>query len=146
MLATRTVIGKAIYAVGSNRIAARFTGMKVGFVLLAVYLLSGALSGFAAIVYIARLNAAEPIIGDLFALDAIAATVIGGTSFDGGEGGPRGTVIGALIIAVIRNGLNLLKVTTQWQMFFIGAIVLMAVTLDLVTKRIAMAGTKSQLD
>jgi len=144
LLATRTILGKNIYAVGSNRTAAKYSGIKVGTVLLLVYLISGTLSGFAAIVYIARLNAAEPIIGSLFALDAIAATVIGGTSFDGGEGGPRGTVIGALIIAVIRNGLNLLKVSTQWQMFFIGAIVLTAVTLDLVTKKLSMAGTKSQ--
>jgi ribose transport system permease protein len=133
----RTILGKHIYAVGSNRVAARYTGVNIPFTLLVVYLLSGALSGFAALIYIARLNAAEPIIGELFALDAIAATVIGGTSFSGGEGGPRGTVIGALIIAVIRNGLNLLKVSSQWQIFCIGAIVLTAVTLDLAAKRYA---------
>jgi ribose transport system permease protein len=142
LVATRTVWGKNIYAVGTNRVAAQYTGIRVGLVLLLVYLMSGVLSGFAALVYIARLNAAEPIIGDLFALDAIAATVIGGTSFSGGEGGPRGTVIGALIIAVIRNGLNLLKVSSQWQMVAIGAIVLTAVTLDLVAKRISLAGTR----
>jgi ribose/xylose/arabinose/galactoside ABC-type transport system permease subunit len=85
------------------------------------------------------LNAAEPIIGELFALDAIAATVIGGTSFDGGEGGPRGTVIGALIISVLHNGLNLLRVSSQWQIFFVGAVILAAVTLDILAKRIAEA-------
>jgi len=136
-ISQRTILGKAIYGVGSNRNAAKYTGINVSLTLFAVYLLSCILSGFAALIYIARLNAAEPIIGELFTLDAIAATVIGGTSFSGGEGTPRGTVIGALIISVIRNGLNLLKVNSQWQIFFIGAIVLSAVTLDILSKKIA---------
>lgn len=136
-MAQRTTAGKAIYGVGSNRVAAKYTGINVSLTLFGVYLLSCLLSGVAALVYIARLNAAEPIIGELFTLDAIAATVIGGTSFSGGEGTPRGTVIGALIISVIRNGLNLLKVNSQWQIFCIGAIVLAAVTLDILSKKIA---------
>jgi ribose transport system permease protein len=133
-LSRRTVIGKSIYAVGSNRVAAKYAGINVKFTVLLVYLTSGLLSGIASLIYIARLNSAEPILGTFFTLDALAVTVIGGTSFDGGEGGFRGTLIGAMIIAVIRNGLNLLNVSSEWKLVFVGIIVLLAVTFDLARK------------
>jgi ribose/xylose/arabinose/galactoside ABC-type transport system permease subunit len=135
-IAYRTVLGKEIYAVGANRTTARYTGINVKKTLLIVYLISGVLSAFAGFIYIARLNAAEPIIGELFVLDAVAATVIGGTSFAGGEGGPIGTVIGALIIAVLQNGLNLMGVPPQWQLVLIGSIIILAVTVDMVARKV----------
>jgi ribose/xylose/arabinose/galactoside ABC-type transport system permease subunit len=133
-LSRRTVIGKNIYAVGTNRIAAKYSGINVSFTLLLAYLTSGFLSGIAALISIARLDAAEPILGADFTLDAISAVVLGGTSFAGGKGGFIGTVIGAFIISTIRNGLNLLRVQTEWQIILVGVIVLLAVALDLTTK------------
>ena len=135
-IAYRTVLGKEIYAVGANRVTAKYTGINVKKTLLIVYVMSGVLSAFAGFIYIARLNAAEPIIGELFVLDAVAATVIGGTSFAGGEGGPIGTVIGALIIAVLQNGLNLMGVPPQWQLVLIGSVIILAVTVDMVAKKV----------
>jgi ribose transport system permease protein len=133
-LSRRTVIGKNLYAVGSNIIAAKYSGINVRFTVFLAYLTSGLLSGIAALIYIARLNAAEPIMGADFTLDAISAVVIGGTSFSGGKGGMIGTVIGAFTIAVIRNGLNLLNISSEWQIILVGVIVLFAVTLDLASK------------
>lgn len=133
-LSRRTVIGKNIYAVGANKIAAKYSGINVKFTLLLAYLTSGFLYGIVALIYIARLDAAEPILGADFTLDAISAVVLGGTSFAGGKGGFVGTVIGGFIIATIRNGLNLLRVSSEWQIILIGVIVLLAVTLDLTTK------------
>jgi ribose transport system permease protein len=135
-IAYRTVLGKEIYAVGANRITAKYTGINVKKTLLIVYVMSGVLSAFAGFIYIARLNAAEPIIGEFFVLDAVAATVIGGTSFAGGEGSPIGTLVGALIIAVLQNGLNLMGVPPQWQLVLIGLVIILAVTVDMVAKKV----------
>ena len=131
----RTTFGRSIYAVGANRTAARFSGIPVARTLLEAYLLSGLLSGFAGLIFIARVNAAEPVIGELFPLDAIAASVIGGTPFSGGAGGIAGTLIGAMIIAVLQNGLNLLRVSSYWQVFVSGLVIVLAVIVDMVMRR-----------
>ncbi len=130
-----TVFGRAVYAVGASATTARFSGIKVHRTLFWTYLASGVLSGVAGIIYIARVNAAEPVIGELFPLDAIAASVIGGTPFSGGEGGIGGTVLGAIIIAVLQNGLSLLGVSSHWQVFTSGLVIVIAVLLDMVIRR-----------
>ena len=100
-----------------------------------VYGIAGMLSGLAAILLTARLNSAQPIAGMSYELDAIAATVIGGTSLLGGEGTVAGTLIGALIMAVLRNGLNLLTVSSFFQQVVIGSVIILAVLIDMALKR-----------
>lgn len=134
-LTRRTVFGRSLYATGSNPEAARASGIPVGMIQVKTYVLSGLLSGLAGLVYAARVNAAEPVIGQLFALDAIAASVIGGTSFRGGEGGVAGTILGAGIIALLQNALNLLGVSSYWQVFVRGVVIVIAVTVDLYARR-----------
>ena len=130
LLLHTTVLGRAIYAIGGNATAARLSGMPVSRRLVAVYALSGLLSGFAALVVIARLNAADSSLGEDLLLPAIAAVCLGGTSLFGGTGGIAGTAIGSLILALIINGLNLLGVQTFWQNAVMGAIILLSVLAD----------------
>jgi len=126
----RTVLGRAIYAIGGNLNAARLSGMPVRARLIFVYALSGLLSGFAALVVIARINAADASIGEDLLLPAIATVCLGGTSLFGGVGGIAGTAIGALILALVVNGMNLLGVQTFWQSGVMGAIILISVLAD----------------
>ena len=119
-----TSFGADLYALGSDEESSRLSGIKTQNRIICVYALSGLLSSFAGIVYMSRLNAAEPVIGESFPLDAIAAVVIGGTRLEGGEGGVIGTVIGALIITVIINGMNLLGIPSLLQSFILGGIIL----------------------
>jgi ribose transport system permease protein len=125
-----TVLGRAIYAIGGNPTAARLSGMPVTRHLITVYALSGALSGFAALVVIARVNAADSSLGEDLLLPAIAAVCLGGTSLFGGVGGIVGTAIGSVILALIINGLNLLGVQTFWQNAVMGGIILLSVLAD----------------
>jgi ribose transport system permease protein len=125
-----TVLGRAIYAIGGNPTAARLSGMPIERRLLAVYALSGLLSGVAALVVIARINAADSSLGEDLLLPAIAAVCLGGTSLFGGVGGIAGTAIGSVILALIVNGLNLLGVQTFWQNAVMGAIILVSVLAD----------------
>jgi ribose transport system permease protein len=125
-----TVLGRSIYAIGGNPDAARLSGMPVTRRLIMVYGLSGLLSGFAALVVIARINAADSGIGEELLLPAIAAVCLGGTSLFGGAGGVAGTAVGALILALIVNGMNLLGVQTFWQNAVMGAIILISVLAD----------------
>jgi ribose transport system permease protein len=111
----RTKLGRYTYAIGGNEEAALLSGVKTKLIKTTVYGLSGLLSGFAAVILTARLNSAQPIAGIMYELDAIAAVVIGGTSLVGGEGKIIGTLIGALIMGVLRNGLNLLGVSSFVQ-------------------------------
>ncbi|NWB93186.1 ABC transporter permease subunit [Pseudomonas agarici] len=127
----RTVIGVQIYAVGGNPEAARLSGIKVWKVLLFVYALSGALAGLGAVMSASRLFAANGLqLGQSYELDAIAAVILGGTSFTGGVGSIGGTLIGALIIAVLTNGLVLLGVSDIWQYIIKGIVIIGAVALD----------------
>jgi ribose transport system permease protein len=127
----RTVLGTWIYAVGGNIEAARLTGIKVPLVLLFVYSMSGLLSGLGGVMSAARLYAANGLqLGQAYELDAIAAVILGGTSFVGGVGSIWGTLIGALIIAVLSNGLILVGVSDIWQYIVKGLVIIVAVALD----------------
>ena len=132
---TRTKLGRYTYAIGGNEEAALLSGVNVRLYKAAVYGISGMLSGLAAVILTARLNSAQPIAGMMYELDAIAATVIGGTSLLGGEGTVVGTLIGALIMAVLRNGLNLLGVSSFIQQVVIGSVIIAAVLVDMWLKR-----------
>ncbi len=131
----RTKLGRYTYAIGGNEEAALLSGINVRLYKTMVYGLAGMLSGLAAILLTARLNSAQPIAGMSYELDAIAATVIGGTSLLGGEGTVLGTLIGALIMAVLRNGLNLLGVSSFIQQVVIGSVIIIAVLIDMALKR-----------
>lgn len=127
----RTVLGTWIYAVGGNPEAARLTGIKVPMVLLFVYGMSGMLAGVGGVMSAARLYAANGLqLGQAYELDAIAAVILGGTSFVGGVGSIWGTLIGALIIAVLSNGLILVGVSDIWQYIIKGLVIIAAVGLD----------------
>lgn len=131
---TRTRVGRYAYAIGGNEEATRLSGVNVRFHKTVVYGFSGLVSGIAAVLLTARLNSAQPIAGMMYELDAIAATVIGGASLSGGEGTLLGTLFGALIIGVLRNGLNLLGVSSFLQQLIIGAVIIIAVLIDTVLK------------
>jgi ribose transport system permease protein len=127
----RTVLGNRIYAVGGNPDAARLAGIKVWQILLFVYAASGLLSGLGGVMSAARLYAANGLqLGQSYELDAIAAVILGGTSFTGGIGSIWGTLIGALIIAMLTNGLILLGISDIWQYIIKGLVIIGAVALD----------------
>ena len=130
----RTPFGRYLYAIGGNEEAALLSGVPVRLHKTAVYGVCGLLSALAAVVLTARLNSAQPIAGINYELDAIAATVIGGTSLMGGQGSVFGTLIGALIMGVLRNGLNLLGVSSFVQQLVIGVVIILAVLMDTVFK------------
>ena len=131
----RTVFGRATYAIGGNEEAARLSGVQVRFHKTTIYGVAGLMSAAAAVVLTARLNSAQPTAGIMYELDAIAATVIGGSSLLGGEGTLIGTLIGALIMGVLRNGLNLLNVSSFVQQVVIGVVIIGAVLVDMSLKR-----------
>ncbi|MFM0663148.1 ribose ABC transporter permease [Paraburkholderia sediminicola] len=127
----RTVVGIWIYALGGNSAAARLSGIKVSLILLFVYVVSGLLSGLGGVMSAARLYAANGSqVGQGYELDAIAAVILGGTSFVGGVGSIWGTLVGALIIAVLSNGLVIFGVSDIWQFIIKGLVIIAAVALD----------------
>jgi ribose transport system permease protein len=126
----RTNFGRYVYFFGANRQAARLSGISIRGNLLLVYSLSGLISAFAGLVYISRIDAVESTIGEPLLLPAIAAVCIGGTSLFGGEGGIGGTMVGALIMTLVTNGMNLLNASPYWQPFVMGAIVVLSVAID----------------
>ena len=132
---TRTKLGRYTYATGGNEQAAILSGVNVKMIKIVVYSLCGLLSGAASVLLTARLNSAQPIAGIMYELDAIAAVVIGGTSLMGGEGKLTGTLIGALIMGVLRNGLNLLDVSSFIQQIVIGSVIICAVLIDMTLKK-----------
>ena len=126
----KTVFGRQVYAVGGNEDAARLSGIKTDRVKIWVYSITGMLAVLAGIIITSRLDSAQPTAGTSYELDAIAAVVIGGTSLAGGRGRIAGTLVGALIIGVISNGLNLLNVSSFYQQIVKGGIILVAVLFD----------------
>lgn len=131
----RLSIGRAMYAVGGNLEAARLSGIPVKRVLITVYALSGLFAAVAGLVLSGRLASAQPQAATGYELDAIAAVVIGGASLAGGVGRISGTLIGALVLAVIRNGLNLLNVSAFWQQVIIGLVIAVAVGIDVLRRK-----------
>jgi ribose transport system permease protein len=130
-----TVFGREVYALGGNEEAARYSGINVERRRMLVYISMGLLSAVTGIVLTSRLGSADPTAGVGFETDAIAAVVIGGTSMSGGEGSVIGSLIGALIIGVMNNGLNLLNVSPYYQQIFKGLIVVLAVLMDSASRR-----------
>lgn len=130
-----TYVGRCMYAIGGNEEAARLSGINVSRQKLAIYSLSGLFAGIAGVLLTARLSSAQPQAGFTFELDAIAAVVIGGASLSGGAGSASGTLIGALILGILRNGLNLLNVSAFWQQVVIGAVIALAVMTDTLRRR-----------
>jgi ribose/xylose/arabinose/galactoside ABC-type transport system permease subunit len=123
---TRMKFGEYIYAIGNNEVAAHLSGIPVKRYVTAAYVIIGALSALAGQILIGRLNSAQPVAGLGFEFDAIAAVVVGGTSFEGGDGSLLGTLLGVLIIAVINNGLNLLDVPSFYQSVVKGVVIALA--------------------
>lgn len=138
LLLRYTLFGRDVYAIGGNPEASRLAGIPVAARLNMVYTLSGGLAALAAIVVAGRMNSGFPLAGQGAELDAIAAVIIGGGSFFGGVGTVTGTLIGALIMAVLRNGLNLLNVSSYWQMVVVGLVIIWAVWVDVLRQRVKM--------
>jgi ribose transport system permease protein len=132
-----TTVGRYIYAVGGNPEASRLSGINIQNVLLFVYTASGFMSALGGLVLVGRVNAAYPLAGLDYASDAIAAVIIGGASFMGGEGTVWGTLIGSMIMAVLRNGLNLLSVSSEMQTVAIGVVIILAVYVDVLRHKAA---------
>lgn len=140
---TRTRFGRYVYAVGGNEEASRLSGVPVPHVKLAVYAISGACSGLAAVLLLGQLRSGGPDAGTFYELNAIAAAVIGGTSLMGGTGSAWGTLVGALLLGVLNNALDLLGVQSFWQEIAKGSIILLAVLFDVwVTRTSAATATK----
>ena len=135
----RTRLGRYCFALGSNEEAVRLSGVNVDAWKMGIYALSGAIVGIGGLVIASRLNSAQPALGLGYELEAIAAVVIGGTSLSGGRGTILGTLIGALIMAVLANGLRILSVAQEWQTVVTGAIIILAVYADMVRRRRAVA-------
>lgn len=132
-----TATGRYIYAVGGNPEATRLSGINIDKVLIIVYTISGLMAALAGLVLVGRVNSAYPLAGLGYEFDAIAACIIGGASFMGGEGTVWGTLIGAMIMAVLRNGLNLLSVSAEMQTVAIGIVIILAVYVDVLRHKAA---------
>lgn len=135
LILSKTIIGRYCFALGSNEEAARLSGVNVVFWKTAIYTLGGLFAGVAGVVIAARLNSAQPALGQGYELDAIAAAVIGGVSMSGGEGTMLGTIIGAFIISTLTNGLRILSVPQEWQIVVTGVIIISAVYIDIIRRR-----------
>ena len=131
----RTKLGRYAYAIGGNEEAANLSGINTKIVKTAIYGVCGLFSGLAAVILTARLNSAQPIAGMMYELDAIAAVVIGGTSLMGGEGKITGTLIGAFIMGILRNGLNLLGLSSFTQQIVIGSVIILAVLAEMALRK-----------
>ena len=134
LLLNYTRIGVYIKSIGGNEEAARMSGVRVNFYKMFTYTLNGVFAALAGLVLLGRLGAAEPIAGSGYELDAIAAAAVGGTSMSGGRGNIPGTIMGALILGALRNGLTLLNVQAFYQLLAMGVIILVAVTVDRFTR------------
>jgi ribose transport system permease protein len=135
LVLSRTAFGAYVYSVGGNEEAARLAGIKVAWVKFWAYVLCGFLSGLSGMILMARLSSAQPAVGHGFELDAIAAVVLGGTSLMGGRGAVWSTLIGALVIGILSNGMNLMGVHSHYQLVAKGVLIVLAVMLDDYLKR-----------
>jgi len=130
VLLHKTAFGKSVYAIGGNEKAAYISGVKLNKVKIIIYSISGIMSSISGLIITSRLSSAQPTAGASYEMDAIAAVVLGGTSLSGGKGRILGTLIGALIIGVLNNGLNIIGVSAFWQQVVKGVVILIAVLID----------------
>ncbi len=135
-LMRKTTFGRQVYMAGNNFNATTLSGINAKNVVTIVYVINGLLSAITGILYMARLNAADPGISASFTLDSIAASLIGGTSFGGGKGSVSSTIVGALIIVFIRNGMNIWGIPTTWQQTAIGFVIIFSIFLEALTQKI----------
>lgn len=135
VLLGRTVLGRYTYSIGSNELATDLSGIDVRRWKIAIYTIAGLFIGLAGVMISARLGSAQPATGAGYELQAIAAVVIGGTSLAGGKGSILGTVIGALIISVLNNGLQIMSIAQEWQKVILGLVILVAVYADMARKK-----------
>lgn len=135
LILNKTMFGRHVYALGGNRTAAKFAGIRIARIEVMVYALSSFLAAVAGIALAARMTAGVPATGDGYECDAIAAVVLGGASFSGGVGTIGGTLIGAIIIGVLNTGLNMLNVASFWQYVAKGSVILLAVLADVLRKK-----------
>ena len=141
---SKTQFGTYVYAIGGNREAARLSGVPIRKVEIIVFTVSGFMAAFAGLVLCSRMYSGQPSVGSGYELDAIAACVLGGTSMSGGKGRISGTVLGAMVIGIISNGLNLIGVSSYWQLIVKGLIIACAVLLDAQKGKIALLGKKNK--
>lgn len=141
----KTKYGRKMYAVGGNKQAALFSGININRIVISVYMFSGLMASIAAIIQASRLMSGQPTAGEKMDGDAIASSVLGGVSFAGGEGKIGGMLIGAMIIGIINNGLNLMNVAFYWQYIAKGLVIIVAVTIDIAKKANVFAAWKHQL-
>ncbi len=127
ILLKKTTLGRRIYFTGSNRKAARYSGIHTDRVIITAYMIGNAIAAFTGVLYAARLNAAEASIGASFSLDSVAVCLIGGCAITGGKGGVWGTVIGAIIVTAIKNGMNYVQVSSELQTLVLGLLIIIAV-------------------
>ena len=130
VLLYKTAFGKSVYAIGGNEKAAYISGVKLNKVKIIIYSISGIMASISGLIITSRLSSAQPTAGASYEMDAIAAVVLGGTSLSGGKGRILGTLIGALIIGVLNNGLNIIGVSAFWQQVVKGVVILIAVLID----------------
>lgn len=122
-----TTYGRSLYAVGHNKKAAKLSGMQADEIIISVYIINGLLASLTGVLYLARLNAADPTIKGTLTIDSLASALIGGIAFGGGKGSVVNTIIGALVIMFIRNGLNIMDVSINWQQAVVGMVILFSV-------------------
>jgi ribose transport system permease protein len=135
IILNKSILGRYVFALGSNEEAARLSGVNVDFWKIVTYSLGGLICGIAGLIIASRLNSAQPALGQGYELEAIAATVIGGTSLSGGRGTILGTIIGAFIMSVLTNGLRIMGVAQEWQIVVTGIIIIVAVYVDMILRR-----------
>lgn len=141
----KTVFGRHVYAIGGNKEAARYGGVSTKKVQIKVFVICGIMAALAGVILSARLYSAQPSVGEGFERDAIAASVLGGTSFNGGIGTLSGTVIGVLIIGVLNNGMNLLRINSYWQFIVKGCVILGSVYIDYLKKEKKLGKKKTAM-
>ena len=135
VILSKTMLGRFNFAIGSNEEATKLSGVNVDRWKIAIYSLAGAFTGIAGVIMASRLNSAQPALGQGYELEAIAAVVIGGTSLSGGKGTIVGTIIGALIMSVLTNGLRVLSIPQEWQTVVVGIVIILAVYMDILRRK-----------